>query len=85
MLVISIKLINTIFFYSVLKKLPQKQIKRNIKLFIVVYSIQKFPRAQAKNLQHLHFTTEKDLTSNHCLKLKSVGFSVLKYVVLTFC
>ena len=38
-----------------------------------------------ENLQHLHITTEKNLTSNHCLKLKSLGFSVLKYIVLTFC
>ena len=32
-----------------------------------------------------HITTEKNLTSNHCLELKSLGFSVLKYIVLTFC
>ena len=33
-----------------------------------------------ENLQHLHIIKEKTLTSNHCL-----GFSVLKYIVLTFC
>ena len=38
-----------------------------------------------ENLQHLHIPTEKNLTYNHCLKLKSLGFSVLKYIVLTFC
>ena len=36
----------------------------------------------AENLQHLHVTTEKNLTSNHCLKLKGLEFSVLKYIVL---
>ena len=43
------------------------------------------PSKLVENLQHLHITTEKNLTSNHCLKLKSLGFSVLKYIVLTFC
>ena len=28
---------------------------------------------------------KKNQTPNHCLKLKSLGFSVLKYIVLTFC
>ena len=28
---------------------------------------------------------KKNLTYNHCLKLKSLGFSVLKYIALTFC
>ena len=42
----------------------------------------KFPTCTSQeNLQHLHITTEKNLTSNHCLKLKSLGFSVLKYIV----
>ena len=41
------------------------------------------PSQLAENLRHLHITTEKNLTSNHCLKLKSLGFSVLKYIVLT--
>ena len=43
------------------------------------------PSKLVENLQHLHITTEKNLTSNHGLKLKSLGFSVLKYIVLTFC
>ena len=43
------------------------------------------PSKLIENWQHLHITTEKNLTSNHCLKLKSLGFSVLKYIVLTFC
>ena len=35
------------------------------------------PSKLVENLQHLHITTEKNLTSNHCLKLiKSLGFSV---------
>ena len=42
------------------------------------------PSKLVENLQHLYITTEKHLTSTHCLKLKSLGFSVLKYVVLTF-
>ena len=42
------------------------------------------PGKLVENLQHLHITTEKNLTSNHCLKLKSLGFSVLKCIVLTF-
>ena len=52
-----------------------------------VYSIQNShvhePSKLVENLQHLHITTEKNLTSNHCLKLKSLGFSVSKYIVLT--
>ena len=43
------------------------------------------PSKLVENLQHLHIITEKNLTSNHCLKLKSLGFSVLKYIVLIFC
>ena len=38
-----------------------------------------------ENLQQLHITTKKNLTSNHCLEIKSLGFTVLKYFVLTFC
>ena len=52
----------------------------------------KFPRARAKQTRSFaicilpgHITTEKNLPSNHCLELKSLGFSVLKYIVLTFC
>ena len=58
----------------------------------------KIPRARAKQTRlkfaafayypgilPRHITTEKNLTSNHCLELKSLGFSVLKYIVLTFC
>ena len=37
-----------------------------------------------ENLQHLHIATKKNLTSNHCLEIKSLRFTVLKYVVLTF-
>ena len=44
------------------------------------------PSKLLENLQYVHITTEKNLvTSNLCLKLKSLGFSVLKYIVLTFC
>ena len=43
------------------------------------------PSKLVENLQDLHITTKKNLTSNHCLKLKSLGFGVLKYIVLTFC
>ena len=43
------------------------------------------PSKLVENLQHLHITTEKNLTSNHCLKLTSLGFSVLKYIVIRFC
>ena len=39
----------------------------------------------AENFQFLRTTTERKLTSNHCLKFKSLGFSVLKYIVLSFC
>ena len=57
--------------------------------FFFFNSIQNFhvhePSKLVENLQHLHIATEKNLTSNHCLKLKSLGFSVLKYIVLTFC
>ena len=35
-----------------------------------------------ENLQHLHITTERNLTSNHCRKLKSLEFSVLKYMIV---
>ena len=42
------------------------------------------PSQLVENLQHLHITTEKNLTSNDCLKLKSLGFSALKYIVFTF-
>ena len=42
------------------------------------------PSKLVENLQNLHTTTEKNLTSNQCLKLKILGFSVLKYIVLTF-
>ena len=38
-----------------------------------------------ENLQQLHITTEKNLNSNHCLKLKNLGFSVLKCIVLMVC
>ena len=38
-----------------------------------------------ENFQYLHTTTERKLTLNHCLKFKSLGFSVLKYIVLSFC
>ena len=41
------------------------------------------PSKLVENLHHLYITTAKNLTSNHCLDLKSLGFSVLKYVVLT--
>ena len=43
------------------------------------------PSQLVENLQHLHITTEKNLTSKHSLKLKSLGFGVLKYIALTFC
>ena len=43
------------------------------------------PSKLIENLQHLHITREKDLTSDHCLKLKSLGFIPLKSIVLTFC
>ena len=43
------------------------------------------PSQLVENRQDLHTTTEKNLTSNHCLKSNSLGFSVLKYIVLTFC
>ena len=43
------------------------------------------PSKLVENLQHLHITTEKNLTSNHCLKLKRLGFCVLKNIVLKFC
>ena len=43
------------------------------------------PSKLVETLQHFDITAEKSLTSNHCLKLKSLGFSVLKYIVLTFC
>ena len=34
------------------------------------------PSKLVENLQHLYITTEKNLTSNHSLNLKSLGFSV---------
>ena len=43
------------------------------------------PSKLIENLQHLHITREKDLTSDHCLKLKSLGFIPLKSTVSTFC
>ena len=49
----------------------------------------KFPRARAKQtrwkLAAFAYYHRENLTSNHCLKLKGLGFSVLKYTVLTFC
>ena len=36
------------------------------------------PSKLIENLQHSHITAGKNLTSNHCLKLKNLGFSVLK-------
>ena len=32
------------------------------------------PSKLVENLQYLHITTEKNLTSNRCLKLTSLGF-----------
>ena len=43
------------------------------------------PSKLVENLQHFHITTKKNLTSNHCLEIKSLGFTVVKYIVLTFC
>ena len=43
------------------------------------------PSKLVENLQHLHITTKKNLTSNHCREIKSLGFTDLKYVVLKFC
>ena len=37
------------------------------------------PSKLVENVQYFYTTTERKLTSNHCLKLKSLGFSVLKY------
>ena len=42
------------------------------------------PSKLVENLEHLHITSKKNLTSNHCLEIKSLEFTVLKYVVLTW-
>ena len=42
------------------------------------------PSKLVENLEHLHTTSKKNLTSNHCLEIKSLEFTVLKYVVLTW-
>ena len=42
------------------------------------------PSKLIENLEHLHITSKKNLTSNHCLEIKSLGFTVLKYVILTW-
>ena len=58
---------------------------RNVFLNSIQNSHVHEPSKLIENLQHLHITTEKNLTSDHCLKLKSLGFIPLKSIVLTFC
>ena len=88
-------LVISFFIYSVFKKIASNIDKHALLSYLLlfnkrlefVYSIQNShvhePSKLVENLQHLHITTEKNLTSNHCLKLKSLGFSVSKYIVLT--
>ena len=92
MLVISIKQINAILFLFSLKKIALKVDKHVMLSYLLLFSkrlefdflnsIQNShlhkPSKLIENLQRLHITTEKNLTSNHCLKVKSLGFSVLK-------
>ena len=92
MLVISIKQINAILFLFSFKKVALKVDKHVMLSYSLLFnkrlefdflnSIQNShlhkPSKLIENLQHLHITTEKNLTSNHCLKSKSLGFSVLK-------
>ena len=62
---------------------------KRLEFYFIYNSIQnshvREPGKLVENLKHFHITTEKNLTSNHCLQLKSLGSSVLKYIVLTFC
>ena len=87
-----------LFLFSFPKSCLKNRWTHNVKLFIVIKQMPWIwfffnsknshvhrPSKLVENLQHLHITTEKNLTSNHCLKLKGLGFSVLKYIVLTFC
>ena len=98
-LVISIKQINAILFLFSFKKIASKTDKHVMLSYLLLFnkrlefdflnSIQNShvhePSKLVENLQHLHISKEKNLSLNHCLKLKSLGFSVFKYMVLTFC
>ena len=99
MLVILIKQIHSILFFSLSFKIIASKIDKHVVLVIYCCSTNTlnqifFNSIQnshvhessklVENLQHLDITAEKNLTSNHCLKLKRLGFSVLKYIVLTF-
>ena len=94
------KAINALLFLFSFKKIASKIDKHVMLSYLLLFnkrlefdfcfnSIQNShvhePSKLVENLQHLHITTEKNLTSNHCLKLKCLRFSVLKYIVLTFC
>ena len=92
MLGISIKKLNAILFLFSFKKIASKIDKHvtlsyllllnnalNLIFFHPIQTSQVHePSKLVENLQHLHITTEENLTSNRCLKLKSLGFSVLK-------
>ena len=88
-----------LFFLSSFKKIASKIDKHVVLSHLLLFNKRfefdffklhpKFPNLHRpskliENLQHLHITKEKNLTSHHCLKLKNLGFSVLKYIVLTF-
>ena len=86
---------NTLLFLFSFKKIASKIDKQVMLSYLLLFNKRlefnffltpsKIPTCTSQALQHLHITTEKNLTSNHCLKLKCLGFSLLKYIVLTFC
>ena len=100
LLVISIKQINAILFLFSFKKIASKIDKRVMLSYLLQYitnalnsiflTPSKIPTwtSQTNSMKICSICIlpqKKNLTSNHCLKLKSLGFSVLKYIVLTFC
>ena len=77
------------FFYPVFKKIGSKMDKHccstkalNLIFFLTPSKFNSHvhePSKLVENVQYFYTTTERKLTSKHCLKLKSLGFSVLKY------
>ena len=86
MLVIPIKQ-TTLFFFIQVKKNCLK--KFNKRLEFCFNSIQNShvhePRKLAENLPHLYNILPPSKTKTQITVLKSLGFSVWKYIVFTFC
>ena len=95
-----IKQINAILFLFSFKKIASKIDKRVMLSYLLQYitnalnsiflTPSKIPTwtSQTNSMKICSICIlpqKKNLISNHCLKLKSLGFSVLKYTVLTFC